>query len=132
MHAHTRVVQTFRDRLGVLAIVVRDRQHPNLFRREPNWKRAREVLDENRDETLERTAHGAMDYHRAMRSVVLADVRQIEALGCVVVELNRAELPLTADRVADVEVDLQTIKNTNAKQKHKHQTQHHKHRPEGR
>ena len=44
-----------------------------------------------------------------MRRVVLADVREIEALGRHVVELDRAELPRAADGIGDVEVDLRAI-----------------------
>jgi hypothetical protein len=53
-----------------------------------------------------------MDHHRTMRGVVLANVCEIEALGRVVVELNRAELPRAADRVRDVEINFRTVKST--------------------
>ena len=51
------------------------------------------MLDENRDEALERTAHCTMNHHGLMLGVVFADVFQGKTLGRVVVELNRAELP---------------------------------------
>jgi hypothetical protein len=51
----------------------------------------------------------AVDDHRAVLGVVGADVAEVEALGRQVVELDRAELPLAADRVGDVEVDLRAV-----------------------
>ena len=48
-------------------LVVGDRQHAHLLRREPDRERAREVLDEDGDEALERAAHRAVDDHRPMR-----------------------------------------------------------------
>ena len=45
----------------------------------------------------------------AMLGVVGADVLQVEALGHLVVELNRRALPFPADRVGDVEVDLRPV-----------------------
>ena len=44
-----------------------------------------------------------------MLGVVGADVFQIEALRHLVIELNRRALPLAADRVGDVEVDLRSV-----------------------
>ena len=44
-----------------------------------------------------------------MLGVVGADVLQVEALGQLVVELDRGALPLPADRVGDVEVDLRAV-----------------------
>jgi len=42
-----------------------------------------------------------MDHHRPVRVVVGADVFQAEPLRQDVIELDRAELPLTAQAVAD-------------------------------
>src|SRR6185437_4131877 len=67
-------------------------------------------LDENGDESLERSAHRTVDDYRPMCAIVLADVGQVEPLGVAVVELNGAELPGPADRVEHVEIDLRTIK----------------------
>src|SRR5262245_36162219 len=56
-----------------------------------------------------------MDHHRRMRGVVLADVFELETLGGVVVELDRAELPRPPDRIHDVEVDLRAVESTVAR-----------------
>ncbi len=110
VRAHAGIVERLVHLVRVLEVLVRDRQHPHLLRGKPHRERAGEVLGEDRDEALERAAHGAMDHHRTMVGVVLADVLEVEALRRVVVELDRAELPRAADRVGDVEVDLRTVK----------------------
>ena len=96
-------------------LLVGNRQHPHLLRREPQRERAGEVLDQDRDEPFERAIHRAMDDHRPMLVVVLADVAQVETLRGGVVELNRAELPGAADRIGDVEVDLRTVEGAVAR-----------------
>ncbi len=78
-------------------------------RREPQRERAGEVLDQDRDEPLEAAEDGAVDHDRPVLGVVCADVLQVEALGRGVVELDRAALPLAAERVRDVEVDLRPV-----------------------
>ncbi len=67
------------------------------------------MLDEDRDEPLERAAHGPVDDHRPMLGVVVAHVDQVESFGRRVVELNGAQLPAPADRVGDVEIDLRAV-----------------------
>src|SRR6185369_12981663 len=84
-------------------------QYAHLLRRQPCRERTGEVLDENRDEPLERSTHGAMDHDRTMRRVVLARVGEVEPLRIRVVELNRAELPRAPDGIRDVEVDLRPV-----------------------
>ena len=68
------------------------------------------MLDENGDKPFERTADRAMDHHRTMHGVVLADVLQVEPLRRLVVELDGAELPGAAQGVGHVEVDLRPVK----------------------
>jgi hypothetical protein len=76
---------------------------------QPHGEGAGEVLDENRDEALERPAHRAVNDHRPVRRVVLAGVAEIETLRRVVVELDGAQLPRAADGIGDIEVDLGTV-----------------------
>ena len=102
-------------RAGRLGLRVRDRDHPHLLRREPDRERAGEVLDQDRHEALERAAHGAVDDHRPVLGVVLADVDEVEPLRRGVVELDGAQLPLPADRVGDVEVDLGPVERAVAR-----------------
>ena len=84
------------DGVGVRYMPVGNRQHDGLHRREPQRKRARIVLDEDRDEPLEAAEDRPMDHDRAVLRVVGADVLQVEALRASVVELNRRALPLCA------------------------------------
>ena len=62
-----------------------------------------------RDEPLEAAEDGPMDDHRPMLGVVGADVLEVELLRQLVVELDRRALPLPADGVGDVEVDLRPV-----------------------
>ena len=51
-----------------------------------------------------------MQDRRPVRGVVLSHIGEVEPLRGVVVELDRSELPLAADAVGHVEVDLRTVK----------------------
>ena len=57
----------------------------------------------------------AVEHDRAVLGVVLADVGEVEALGRDVVELDGAQLPLAADAVGDVEVDLRAVERAVAR-----------------
>ena len=50
-----------------------------------------------------------MDHDRPVRLVVGADVREVEPLRQVVVDLDGAELPLATDDVAGEKVDLRAV-----------------------
>ena len=69
----------------------------------------RRVLEENGDESLDRTEGSTVDHHRAVTASVGPDVLEVEAFGKVVVDLDRAELPAAADGVLDHEVELGAI-----------------------
>src|SRR6185312_14067712 len=109
MRAHAGPDQCVPYRTRRLELCVGNRHYAHLLRREPEGKRTREVLDQNRDETLERSRNRTVNDDRPVRLVVLARVAQIEALGVRVIELNRSELPLPADGIGHVEVDLGTV-----------------------
>ena len=95
-----------RDLAGIVQMAVGDGQDDGLDRRQPQWEGAGEVLDQDGDEPLEAAENGAVNHHRPVLGVVGADVLQVEALRRDVVQLDRGALPLPADRVGDVEVDL--------------------------
>ena len=98
--------------LKLLAVgehVVVEAEDADLLRGEPERERGGEMLDQHADEPLHRPERGAMDHHRPVGGVVVADVLQLESFGEVVVELDGAELPLAADRVADHEVGFGTV-----------------------
>src|SRR5689334_11682313 len=88
---------------------VRDGQHDGLNGRDPEREVAPRVLDQDADEALERAQDRAMHDDRPVLAPVLADVLQVEALGVLEVALDRPELPGTADRVLDAEVDLRAV-----------------------
>ena len=81
----------------------------HLDRRQPQGPGAGEVLDQQGQEALEAAENGPVDHDRAVLGVVGPDVVQVEALRQLVVELNRGALPLAADGVGDVEVDLRAV-----------------------
>src|SRR5215470_15935354 len=83
------------DLLRRLGEAVRDREHDRLHGRDPERKVAARVLDQDPDETLERTQDRAVHDDRPVLAAVLADVLQIEALRVLEVALDRAELPGT-------------------------------------
>ena len=93
----------------VVEVPVGNRQHDALHRRQPQRERAGVVLDQERDEPLEAAEDRPVDHHRPVLGVVGADVLQVEPLRHLVVELDRRALPLAADRVGDVEVDLRPV-----------------------
>jgi hypothetical protein len=90
-------------------VPVGNRQHGGLQRGQPQGERPGEVLDQDRDEPLEAAEDGAVDHDGPVLGVVGPDVLQVEALGHLVVELDRGALPLAAERVGDVEVDLRAV-----------------------
>jgi len=67
------------------------------------------VLEQHAKEPLDGTEQGAVQHDRAMTLIVGTDVFEAEALGQLEVGLNRRELPLAADRVAHVDVDLRAV-----------------------
>ena len=91
---------------------VGDGEHDRLDRRQPEGQLAPVVLEHDADETLVGAEQRAVDHHGAMLGVVLAGVREREALGHRVIELDGAELPGAAERVAHVHVDLRPVEGT--------------------
>src|SRR5262245_20734673 len=98
-----------RDLLRRLGETVRDREHDGLHGRDPEREVPTRVLDQDPDETLEGAQDRAVHDDRPVLAAVLADVLQVEALRVLEVDLDRAELPGTADRVLDAKVDLGAI-----------------------
>ena len=94
---------------GPAVEAVRDGDQPGLHRCQPGREGAGVVLGEDGDEALERAVDGAVDHHRPVLLVVVADVGEIEALGRGVVELDGAGLPGAAQRVGHGEVDLGAV-----------------------
>ena len=62
-----------------------------------------------------RPEDGAVNHDRPMLGVVLADVRELEALRLRVIELDGAELPRPPDGVGDLELDLRPVEGAVAR-----------------
>src|SRR3984893_18058143 len=99
----------------VLAVLLADREHPRLHRGEPRRKHAREVLGKDRHEPLVGAEDRAVDHHRALGLAVGVDVLALHALGQHrEVDLDGGELPLAAQRVLHVDVDLGPVEGAAA------------------
>src|SRR6185437_3644394 len=70
---------------------------------------ARVMLDQDADKPLHRAEDRAVQHHRGVPRPVLADIGGAEAAGHAVVELERAALPVAAERVAEVEFELRAV-----------------------
>ena len=70
------------------------------------------MLDQNTDETLDRTEYYAVDHDRAMLLAVSSNVLQFETLRQLEVKLDRTALPGTSDAVYQMEVDLRSVERT--------------------
>ena len=94
---------------GVGVALFADGQHDGLPRGEPGGEVPPAVLEVDAEEALERPEDGAVEHDGAVVLAVLADVREVEALGQVGVVLDGAELPGALERVLDVELDLRPV-----------------------
>src|SRR5579864_5423968 len=92
-----------------LEMALADREDADLHRREPEGEGAREVLDQDPDEALERSVEGAVDDEDRVLGVVGPHIGEPETLRHLAVELDRPELPRPAEDVGDVEVDLRSV-----------------------
>src|SRR5689334_9130576 len=67
------------------------------------------MLDKHAEEPLHTPQQSAMDHEWSMLRAILPDKTQIKTLRKIEIELNRAQLPRSADRVLDKEIDLGAI-----------------------
>jgi hypothetical protein len=91
---------------GVGYMPVGDRDDDSLYGRQPHRERARVVFDQHAQEAFHGPQQGAVHHVRAPFLPIFADVLEIEELGEVEVELNGAQLPLPAESIFDLDVDL--------------------------
>ena len=99
-------VELLLDAARVFRLPVGDRQHDRLHGRQPHRERAGVVLDQDAEEALDRAVQRAMHHQRLVRLAVLADVLQPEAARQREIELHGGKLPLAADGVHQLHVDL--------------------------
>src|SRR5690242_14848009 len=91
---------------------IRERQHNRLNRCQPNRELTRIVFDQDADKTLKRTHQGTVDHYRTMFSIIRTCVCDVKTLRHAVVELDRAELPRSPNRICHVKIDLRTVEST--------------------
>src|ERR1700687_4246779 len=70
------------------------------------------MLDQHADEALDRAENRAMDHHRTLFGASARGIRELEALGQKVIELNRRDLPSSFQRVGYVNLNLGTVERT--------------------
>ena len=87
---------SFETRTRVRVDLVAHREDDRLLRRDPHREVPAAVLEVDAEEALDRAEDGAVEHDRPVVLAVLADVRELEALGQVRVVLERAELPARA------------------------------------
>ena len=112
--AETARAQTVAHVVRVVELVLGDRHDDGLHRREPGGEVAGEVLDEHAEEALHRARQRAVDHDRPMIGAVGAAILELEAFGQHEVDLHGSELPLAADRVAQVDVELGPVERAAA------------------
>src|SRR5690606_19061514 len=108
------LLELVHERLRRFTDRIRDGEHPDLFRGEPDWERARVVLDQASDESLHRAEERPVDHDRAVRTVVGPDVFEAELFGQHEVELERGPLPLAAEGVDEHDVELRAVERAAA------------------
>src|SRR5229473_3197694 len=109
MRAEIVALQSFSDVLGVVGDFFADRADFHLHRREPQREGAGIVLDQDAEEALDGDEQRAVHHERLMLGAVFADVLQAEARGEIEIELHSGELPGTADRVDELDVDFRAV-----------------------
>src|ERR671935_638152 len=79
--AYSSAAQPLKHASRVFGVLLADRQHPRLYRRQPSGEGPGEVLDQDADEPLERSEDGAMDHDRPSRLPVGVDVLERKTIG---------------------------------------------------
>src|SRR5712692_5209867 len=114
MHAEAPRAQARRRGARVVERRLAHRDDRELLPRQPEREVPGVMLDEAADESLEAAEEDAMDHHRALALAALVHERDVEALRQVQVDLDRGALPLAADRVLHLDVDLRRVEDAAA------------------
>src|SRR5579863_3328133 len=109
MRAEARVFQLLGHLPRILDGFFAQRQDARLHRSEPRWKRARVLLDQHAEKSLDRTPQRAVDHQRLMARAVFADVFKLETPRQIEIELHGGKLPWTPDGVHQFHVDLRAV-----------------------
>ena len=97
--AHALGLQLRDDLAEVVGVLLGDRDADDLHRRQPHRERAGVVLQQDREEPLDRPEQGAVDHDRPLLLAVAVGVLELEPLGQVRVDLHGGQLPGAADRI---------------------------------
>ena len=98
--------------LAVICVFVGDWQNLYLYRCKPGWECTCKVLDQDTDETLNRTVNNTVDHNRTMFLSVCSCVFQFESLRQLEVKLDSTALPRSSDGVFQMEVDLRSVERS--------------------
>ncbi|MBG9887287.1 hypothetical protein ABE10_12280 [Bacillus toyonensis] len=93
----------------VLGILLGDGHAHDLHGRQPQREVAGIVLEQDREEALDRPEQRAVDHDGTLLLAVPVGELESETLGEVRVDLDRRQLPDTTDRVGGLEVDLGAV-----------------------
>src|SRR6516225_5107606 len=92
-----------------------DRRDNHLKRRQPQRKTSGIMLDQYGDKPFHRAENRPVNHHRGMAPAILADIDGPEPSRHIEIELDRAALPLAAERVAKVELEFRPVKRALAR-----------------
>src|SRR5712691_3297694 len=105
------LLQGGRDPRGVIALPLRNIEHHDLHRREPQRHGTRVVLDENADEAFHRADDRPMQHDRYFARIVFGDVLRTEQTRHGKIHLHGAALPGATDAVFQMVFDLGAVES---------------------
>src|SRR5205823_1823787 len=74
------------DTLRIVNLGIANRQHPDLFGREPERKISGKMLDQDSDEAFETPKRRAMNHHWSMPLIIGSHILELEAFRQIVIE----------------------------------------------
>ena len=108
-HTDAGIHEFLLDLLRVVHELLGNREHAGLNRSEPQREIAHEFFDKNTEEAFDGTHGGAVQHHRNVLLVVLADILGTKALREVKVDLDGTALPVTSEAVLQREFELRAV-----------------------
>ncbi len=114
MYAEAHALEPRANLAPVVDLVLGDRRNDCLHRCEPCRKRAAVMLDEDAEEAFERTGKRAMNHYGAMIGAVASAIGEFEAFRQDEINLHGTQLPLAADRIANVDIELRAVESAAA------------------
>src|SRR5450756_1970439 len=97
---------------GILLLHIRDGDHLDLHGSKPERKCSSILLDERTEEPFHGTQHDAVQHDRSVFLAVFGDVGDVETLWQIEVDLKCRPLPLAANGVHKLHIDLWPIEDT--------------------